>query len=199
MTTSLRMSCAIALLTIVAGAASAQPVDKRTLFTFNQPVALPGVTLPASTYLFRLANPDTSQNVAHVLSADGKKAYAMFFVSRQRKLPIVRGAAGQNPSLEHGPLHSAFVDPVDRDANPKRLRSLAEASGGESFEPRAIAEVTGVLQTIARDIRNTYTIGYVPTNTARGARMRRLRVVVTGENGRELRVRARHGYVAEER
>jgi VWFA-related protein len=92
----------------------------------------------------------------------------------------------------------AFTDPVERDANPKRLRRLAETSGGEAFEPRAVTEVTSVLERIARDIRNTYTIGYVPTNTAHDNRMRRLRVAVKAADGRELRVRTRHGYVAEQ-
>lgn len=92
----------------------------------------------------------------------------------------------------------AFTDPVERDANPKRLRRLAETSGGEAFEPRAVTEVTSVLERIARDIRNTYTIGYVPTNTAHDNRMRRLRVAVKAAGGRELRVRTRHGYVAEQ-
>lgn len=92
----------------------------------------------------------------------------------------------------------AFVDPVERDANPKRLRQLADSSGGEAFEPRAVTEVTSVLERIAREIRNTYTIGYVPTNTTRDNRMRRLRVAVTAADGRDLRVRTRHGYIAEE-
>ena len=36
---------------------SAQTADRRTIFTFNGPVTLPGVTLPAGQYLFRLADP----------------------------------------------------------------------------------------------------------------------------------------------
>ena len=47
------VTCA-AMLACVAGTAAAQPPDKRTFFTFSGPVALPGVTLPAGQYLFRL-------------------------------------------------------------------------------------------------------------------------------------------------
>jgi hypothetical protein len=36
----------------MAGPASAQPLDKRTLFTFSGPIAVPGVTLPAGQDLF---------------------------------------------------------------------------------------------------------------------------------------------------
>ena len=58
---------------------AAQTADKRTLFNFNGPVALPGVTLPAGQYLFRLADPTTDRKVVQVLSADGRKPYALFF------------------------------------------------------------------------------------------------------------------------
>jgi hypothetical protein len=76
---ALRSACAVALLAcFMEGAASAQTFDKRTVFTFSGPVALPGVTLPAGQYLFRLADP-TERKVVQVLSADGKTTYGMFF------------------------------------------------------------------------------------------------------------------------
>jgi LPXTG-motif cell wall-anchored protein len=72
------VTCAV-MLACVAGTAAAQPADKRTFFTFSGPVALPGLTLPAGQYLFRLADPTTSRKVIQVLSADGRKPYALFF------------------------------------------------------------------------------------------------------------------------
>ena len=92
----------------------------------------------------------------------------------------------------------ALTDPLERDARPKRLRKIAEASGGEAFRPRSVAQVEDVLRHIARDIRNTYTIGYVPTNSVRDSRLRRIRVLVNTPNRRDLRVRARQGYLPEE-
>ena len=75
-----RFACAVALVAGVSTAtAFAQTPDKRTLFTFGGPVSLPGVTLPAGQYLFRLADPMTSGKVVQVLSADGTKPYGMFF------------------------------------------------------------------------------------------------------------------------
>jgi hypothetical protein len=59
------------------GTARAQPSDYRTYFTFSTPVTLPGITLPAGRYLFRLADPNSSRKVISVLSADGKKPLAM--------------------------------------------------------------------------------------------------------------------------
>jgi hypothetical protein len=59
------------------GTALAQTSDYRTYFTFTTPVTLPGVTLPAGRYLFRLADPNSSRKVISVLSADGKTPLAM--------------------------------------------------------------------------------------------------------------------------
>jgi LPXTG-motif cell wall-anchored protein len=62
-------------------AAQGAPEDKRVFFTFSGPVAVPGVTLPAGKYLFRLPTTIASgeRHVMQVLSADGKNSYAMFY------------------------------------------------------------------------------------------------------------------------
>ena len=68
----------LAVLTLsITGRAEAQPADYRTYFTFSAPVTLPGVTLPAGKYIFRLADPDSSRKVINVLSEDGKRSLAM--------------------------------------------------------------------------------------------------------------------------
>lgn len=70
----------VAALTV--GTASAQTQeDKRVFFTFSGPVAVPGVTLPAGKYMFRLPTSIASgeRHVIQVLSDDGKKSYAQFF------------------------------------------------------------------------------------------------------------------------
>jgi hypothetical protein len=68
----------LAVLTLsMSGRAEAQPADYRTYFTFSAPVTLPGVTLPAGKYVFRLADADSSRKVINVLSADGKRSLAM--------------------------------------------------------------------------------------------------------------------------
>jgi len=68
----------LAALTLgISGTAQAQTADYRTYFTFSAPVTLPGLTLPAGRYLFRLADPDGSRKVISVLSADGKTPLAM--------------------------------------------------------------------------------------------------------------------------
>ena len=91
----------------------------------------------------------------------------------------------------------AIVDPVERDTNPKLLRRIAQASGGEAFEPKGVGDITEVLRHIAADIRHTYTIGYVSTNTTRDGAFRRLRVTVAVPASRQrVVVRTRGGYLA---
>jgi LPXTG-motif cell wall-anchored protein len=67
----------LAVLMLGAAPGQAQAPDYRTYFTFSAPVMLPGITLPAGTYLFRLADPNSSRKVINVLSADGKRSLAM--------------------------------------------------------------------------------------------------------------------------
>jgi hypothetical protein len=58
------LACAVAVFVcLMAAPATAQPLDKRTVFTFSGPITLPGVTLPAGQYLFRLADPNSSSKV----------------------------------------------------------------------------------------------------------------------------------------
>jgi hypothetical protein len=70
-------SVLVVLVCALASGANAFTSDKRTYFTFNQPVALPGMTLPAGTYMFRIANPDTSRNVIQVANKQGTESYAL--------------------------------------------------------------------------------------------------------------------------
>lgn len=85
-------ACAAAmLLTLSATPALAQggPMDSRTEFTFNQPVELPGVTLPPGTYIFRFADATTGRKVMQVQTKDASnKTYGMFLtISAERPKP----------------------------------------------------------------------------------------------------------------
>ena len=81
------LACAVTVFVcLMAAPVSAQPLDKRTLFTFSGPVTLPNVTLPAGQYLFRLADPDGSSKAVQVLNADGTKPYGLFFTIPAERL-----------------------------------------------------------------------------------------------------------------
>src|SRR5713226_10573891 len=58
--------------------AQASEVDKLTYLTFSGPVEIPGVGLPAGTYIFKIANPNSGLDVVQVLSRDRKTVYATF-------------------------------------------------------------------------------------------------------------------------
>lgn len=84
----------------------------------------------------------------------------------------------------------------DRDANPRVLEKLAGLSGGDAYLPGDMEEIAPILERIAREIRTTYTLGYVPTNVRRDGAFRKLRISVR-DNGKDFRVRHREGYTVE--
>jgi Ca-activated chloride channel homolog len=94
-------------------------------------------------------------------------------------------------------VYTAIIrDPLETEANPRRLRRLAEESGGEAFEPHDVGQVPAVLEHIARDIRNVYTLGYAPAPD-KGPGLRRLRVHVSGADGSSFHVRTREAYLVQ--
>jgi Ca-activated chloride channel family protein len=90
----------------------------------------------------------------------------------------------------------ALDDPLLRDGNPKLLRRLARETGGESYSARRVDDVPEAFERIAKDIRNAYTVAYVPTKSGDGApgRRRAVKVYVRAPDGRALTVRTRDGY-----
>jgi LPXTG-motif cell wall-anchored protein len=140
----LTMLSTFALLTLAAVAAQAQPSDYRTFFTFSAPVTLPGVTLPAGTYLFRLADPDSSRKVINVLSADGRQSLAMLHTIPNQLL-----RAPQNPEIRFMETGANMPPPI------KTWWYPGKAIGYEFIYPRpqalALAKVTSepVLTTAA--------------------------------------------------
>jgi hypothetical protein len=86
---------AAAALTVCLGtSASASPTDHLTKFTFNQPIALPGVTLAAGTYTFKLADPSIDRKIVQILDADGTRSFAML-----QAIPTYREKESRPPEL----------------------------------------------------------------------------------------------------
>lgn len=86
-----------------------------------------------------------------------------------------------------------LLDPENRDLNPGVLRKMAAVSGGEYFEPMAASDIVPVFDKISKDIRNRYTIAYVPDETDDKRVIRTIKVTAE-ENGRKLLVRTRRRY-----
>ena len=96
---------------------------------------------------------------------------------RARKVLILISDGGDNVSkdtltqvIDMARHSSAIVyaigifDEQDGDQNPAVLRRLAKETGGEAFFPESSGEITSICEEIARDIRNQYTLTYVPAN-----------------------------------
>ena len=98
---------AAAAVVVTAGIALGDTFDKRTVFTFNRPISLPGITLPAGDYMFRVVNTTTSRNVIQVLSGDGKTPYAML-----HSIPEIRRDASSKPEVRFMETAKGHPSPV---------------------------------------------------------------------------------------
>jgi hypothetical protein len=80
--------CAAALTAVMAPGARADEWNKKTILTFSGPVQIPGATLPAGSYVFKLADIPGNRHVVQVFDKDEKKIYTtMLAVPNQRMEP----------------------------------------------------------------------------------------------------------------
>jgi Ca-activated chloride channel homolog len=87
---------------------------------------------------------------------------------------------GERPNSMEGALARSF------------LASLAEMSGGRVFAPSASQQLPAIYQSILEELGSQYVLGYVPDDSARDGRFRKLAVVV---NRPGVRLRYRPGYI----
>lgn len=82
------MCCAAALTMVLAPGARADEWDKKTILTFSGPVQIPGATLPAGSYVFKLADIPGNRHVVQVFDKDEKKIYStMLAIPNERLEP----------------------------------------------------------------------------------------------------------------
>jgi Ca-activated chloride channel family protein len=90
-----------------------------------------------------------------------------------------------------------IFDETDEDRNPRVLRQLSRASGGEAFFPKTLQGILPICEQIAHDIRSQYTITFVPTNRKQDGAYRAIDVKAhETPGGRRLSVITRAGYSA---
>jgi hypothetical protein len=70
------IACGISSFLFYAVAAHADKWDQSTKMTFSEPVQLPGVTLPAGTYWFKLVDSPSDRNIVQIFNADRTVLYA---------------------------------------------------------------------------------------------------------------------------
>jgi len=76
----------------------------------------------------------------------------------------------------------------------KILQDLAEETGGRSFFPYHVDDLDQSFQDIGDELRNQYSIAYLPTNYVLDGRYHKIRIEVPDHKG--YQVRARRGYFA---
>ncbi len=70
------LSCLFFALTVFAPFSRANAWNKKTIFTFSEPVEIPGVALPAGTYVFKLLDSDADRDIVQVFNKNQTKLYA---------------------------------------------------------------------------------------------------------------------------
>jgi hypothetical protein len=100
--------CIAAFMAAFTSPVMATEADKLTIFTFSQPVELPGVTLPAGTYTFKLLDSTGPRNVVQVFNKDRTKLYATILTipdyrpqaSEKTIIKFSETAAGGPPAIK---------------------------------------------------------------------------------------------------
>jgi VWFA-related protein len=107
------------------------------------------------------------------------------------KYSEVLAQARQSQSLIYS---IALVGSDLEEENPDLLRRLCKDTGGIAYFPREGESVKNVSTEIAHDLREQYTLGYIPQNMKGADVFRKIEVKVTAPGHGRLRVRTRQGY-----
>src|SRR5262245_13866289 len=78
--------CAAAVSLLVPSPARADQWNKKTFLTFSGPVQVPGVTLPAGTYTFKLADLSGNRHVVQIFDKEEKKIYTTLLAIPDQRL-----------------------------------------------------------------------------------------------------------------
>src|SRR3954470_7073075 len=80
------LCCAAALTAALAPAARADEWNKKTILTFSGPIQIPGATLPAGSYVFKLADIPGNRHVVQGFDKDEKKIYTTLLAVPNQRL-----------------------------------------------------------------------------------------------------------------
>lgn len=210
---SMRPKRAEVIAAALAFVASSNPQDQVFLVNFNEYVRF---GLPRSVAF--TDQPDQLKVAMGSVIADGKTAlYDAVIIAlehikqgnRDKKVLIVVSDGADNASAHSKAEMLAaatksgvivyglgIYEPDDPDRNPGVVRQLAKAGGGESYFPPTLKQVVPICERIAHDIRNQYTLTYIPTNQKQDGTYRAIQVRATSSKGDALRVTTRAGYFA---
>lgn len=125
-TSTLCAASAATVLTV--GLVSAQTADRKTIVTVSGPVSIPGATLPAGTYVFRLADSPTNRHVVQIFDRDEAK-----LITTLLAVPSERDEADGDP------LITFKETPSDRPPAVRYWYYAGEKNGNEFVYPKAQA------------------------------------------------------------
>ncbi len=156
--------CALGVFSaLVLGTAAAQDSNsnQRTYFTFSAPFELPGKTLPAGTYLFRLVDSPSNRHVVQVFDKDEKEIFAtVLAIPAQRMAPsddpevrFMEVAANQPPAIRTWwfpgrTIGHEFIYPKEqamrlaRGANSSVLTVASDANTTETMREAELARIS---------------------------------------------------------
>jgi hypothetical protein len=134
--TTLAALCATVALTAGAAAAQSTPADRTTFVTFSGPVSVPGTTLPAGTYTFKIADSQTDRHIVQIFNREGTKLFTTLLA-----VPAERNEAAGDPVI-------TFKEtPSDRPPAVHYWYYAGEKAGNELVYPKsqamAIAKASG--------------------------------------------------------
>jgi VWFA-related protein len=84
--------------------------------------------------------------------------------------------------------------PANDDEDPRLVKRLARDTGGLSLFPRSTEDIVAAATRVAHDVREQYTLGFVPGTRSDGRTFRRIEVKVERPGLGRLRARTRSGY-----
>ncbi|MDQ1680077.1 MAG: hypothetical protein QOI42_936 [Frankiaceae bacterium] len=146
---TLTVVCAAMLLTATVAAAQGTLSDRKTIVTFSGPVSLPGTTLPAGTYVFRIADSPTNRNIVQVFDRDEAK-----LITTLLAIPAERAEAAGDPVVTFKET-AADRPPAVRYwyyAGEKAGNELVYPKGQAMMIARASGESVSAIDTESNDI-----------------------------------------------
>lgn len=127
-------TAACAALLVGAVGATAQPADRTTFVTFSGPISIPGKTLPAGTYTFRLADSPADRHIVQIYDREQTQLFA-----------TVLAVPAERPAPEGEPMITFRETPANTPPALRYWYYAGEKSGNEFVYPRSQA------MTIARN------------------------------------------------
>jgi Ca-activated chloride channel family protein len=171
--------------------------DKRKAYEAMQRLRIPGFS-ESNLYDALVDTEDRMSGIegrkAIVLIASGIDTFSKLTFDKARKaiqdggVPIYAIGLMQSLRIMYDQYMGAMqrMDFLQAD---NQMNTFAKETGGMAFFPRFYGEFPNIYQTIHQALRNQYSLGYAPTNTAKDGKFRKIKVeLVNPATNEPLRV-----------